>query len=104
MVSGTTATGQSGAVVGQGDPARQAQFIIDKIERAIVELGGCLADVVRTRIYVSDLAHWELVATAHGARFAGICPANTLVEAKLIGDDYLVEIEAEAIIGASDAV
>ena len=104
LVSGTTATGKAGEVVGLGDPARQSQFIINKIELAILELGGSLADVVRTRIYVSDLAHWEPIATVHGERFAGIFPANTMVEAKLIGDEYLVEIEAEAIIGAGNAV
>ena len=104
LVSGTTATGQSGEIIGQDDPTKQAQYIIDKIERAIVELGGCLADVVRTRIYVTDIEHWEPVATVHGERFAGINPANTLIVAKLIGDAYLVEIEAEAIIGASHAV
>ena len=104
LVSGTTATGPSGEVVGPNDPAKQAQFIIDKIERAIVELGGSLADVVRTRIYVTDVANWEPVAAVHGERFAGINPANTLVIAKLIGDAYLVEIEAEAIIGAGHAV
>ena len=104
LVSGTTATGPSGQVVGQGDPAKQAHYIIEKIELAIGELGGRLADVVRTRIYVADLKHWEPVATVHGERFAGINPANTLVEARLIGDDYLVEIEAEAIIGAGHAL
>ena len=103
-VSGTTATGKSGEVVGPGDPARQAQYIIDKIEGAIIELGGCLADVVRTRIYVTDMEHWEPVAAVHGQRFSGIRPANTLIVAGLIGDAYLVEIEAEAIIGASHAV
>lgn len=104
LVSGTTATGPGGEVVGRGDPACQAHFIIDKIERAIVELGGSLADVVRTRIYAADLAHWEAVAIVHGERFAGIDPANTLVAAQLVGPDYLVEIEAEAIIGARNAL
>jgi enamine deaminase RidA (YjgF/YER057c/UK114 family) len=104
LVSGTTATGPSGEVVGLGDPSEQAQAIIDKIERAIADLGGRLADVVRTRIYVSDLAHWEAVAVVHGQRFAGIRPANTLVEARLVGDEYLVEMEAEAIIGAGHAL
>jgi len=104
LVSGTTATGPAGEIMGQGDPAKQAHYIIDKIERAVGDLGGCLADVVRTRIYVADLQHWEPIATAHGERFAGINPANTLVKAKLIGDDYLVEIEAEAIIGAGNAL
>ena len=103
-VAGTTATGPSGEVVGVDDPGKQAQFVIDKIERAIVELGGTLADVVRTRIYVTDKARWEPVAAVHGERFAGINPANTLVIAQLIGDEYLVEIEAEAIVTDSNAL
>jgi enamine deaminase RidA (YjgF/YER057c/UK114 family) len=104
LISGTTATGPDGDVVGQGDPARQAHYIIDKIEAAITECGGRLADVVRTRIYVSDIDHWEAVAAVHGQRFNGICPANTVVEARLVGDVYLVEIEAEAIVGAGRAL
>lgn len=104
LVSGTTATDPQGHVVGQGDPARQAAYVIDKIERAIGDLGGRLADVVRTRTYVSDIDHWQAVAAVHGQRFGGICPTNTLVEARLVGDEYLVEIEAEAIVGAGHAL
>lgn len=103
LVSGTTATGPDG-VVGQGDPAAQARFIIDKIEAAIQALGATLADVVRTRIYVKDIGDWEPVARVHGDRFGQIRPANTLVQARLVGDEYLVEIEAEAVIGAGDAL
>jgi enamine deaminase RidA (YjgF/YER057c/UK114 family) len=102
-VSGTTASDGS-TLIGDGDPAAQTRFIIDKIERAIVQLGGTLNDVVRTRIFVSDIANWEAVARVHGERFGSIRPANTLVEAHLVGPQYLVEIEAEAIVGASDAV
>ncbi len=98
LVSGTTATAADGSVVGVGDPAAQAEFIIDKIERAIQELGGQLADVVRTRTYVSDQAHWRRVAQVHGRRFAGILPVNTLVIAELVGPAYLVEMEAEAVV------
>jgi enamine deaminase RidA (YjgF/YER057c/UK114 family) len=76
----------------------QTRKIIDKIEGAIESLGGKLMQVVRTRIYVSEVNDWEPVARAHGARFKDIMPANTLVQAKLVGDDYLVEIEAEAIV------
>ena len=104
LVSGTTATGPDGRVVGPGDPAAQAHTIFDKIEQAIGELGGRLADIVRTRIYVSDIEHWQAVAAVHGRRFKGIDPANTVVEARLVGDEYLVEIEAEAMIGAGDAL
>lgn len=94
-VSGTTAT-HGEWMIGGKDPAAQTHCVIDKIEGAITSLGGTLADVVRTRIFVSDIDHWEAVARAHGERFKGIDPANTLVEAKLVGDGYLVEIEAEA--------
>lgn len=104
VVAGTTASGTDGQVVGSGDPARQADYIIDRIEQAIGDLGGRLADVVRTRIYVSDMEHWEAVAAIHGRRFQGIFPANTLVEARLVGDEYLVEMEAEAIVGAGNAL
>lgn len=104
LVSGTTATGPTGEVVGPGDPDKQTTYIIDRIEQAIDELGGQLADIVRTRVYVSDLEHWDTVAAVHGRRFAGINPVNTLVEARLIGSAYLVEIEAEAIVGAGHAL
>ncbi len=100
LVSGTTATGPDGAVVGENDPAAQTHYAIDKIAAALGQLGGELTDVVRTRVYIRHLAHWEPVARAHGERFAHIRPVNTLVQAQLVGDDYLVEIEAEAVIGA----
>jgi enamine deaminase RidA (YjgF/YER057c/UK114 family) len=99
LVSGTTATGPEG-LVGGSDPAAQARFILDKIEFSIKALGGRLEDVVRTRVYVSDIAHWEPVARVHGERFGRIRPANTLVEARLVGSEYLVEMEAEAVLGA----
>jgi aryl-alcohol dehydrogenase-like predicted oxidoreductase/enamine deaminase RidA (YjgF/YER057c/UK114 family) len=94
-VSGTTAT-HRGRVVGLYDPAAQLHFVIDRIEGALQSLGSRLEDVVRTRVYVSDLADWEAVARAHGERFRHILPANTLVEAQLVGREYLVEVEAEA--------
>jgi enamine deaminase RidA (YjgF/YER057c/UK114 family) len=83
-------------VIGGTDPAAQTHFAIDKIEGALQSLGASLADVVRTRVYVRHVADWEPVARAHGARFGGIMPANTLIGAPLVGDEYLVEIEAEA--------
>lgn len=104
LVAGTTATDPDGNLVGPGDAAAQTHYIIDKMEQAINQLGGRLADVVRIRMYVSDMSHWEGVATAHGERFKGINPVSTLVEARLIDDIYLVEMEAEAIIGAGDAL
>lgn len=100
LVSGTTATHGSRAI-GVGDPSAQTHFIIDKIQGSIESLGGRLEDVVRTRIFISNLDHWEAVSRAHGARFAEIKPANTMVEARLIGDEYLVEIEAEAIVSSN---
>ena len=99
LVSGTTAT-HGDKSIGVGDPIAQTHFIIDKIQGSIESLGGRLEDVVRTRVFVSKLENWEAVSRAHGARFADIKPANTMVEARLIGDEYLVEIEAEAIIAS----
>lgn len=97
VVSGTTAT-YGDFTIGGDDASAQTYFIIDKIEAAINSLGGSLKDVIRTRIFIKNLSDWELVAKAHGERFKDIMPANTLVQARLIGDDYLVEIEAEAVI------
>jgi enamine deaminase RidA (YjgF/YER057c/UK114 family) len=94
-VSGTTAT-LGDRVIGGGDPAAQTHFIIDKIDGALQSLGASLADVTRTRVYVRRLADWEPVARAHGARFGAVQPANTLIGAALVGDEYLVEIEADA--------
>ena len=94
-VSGTTATHGS-RLLGGADPAAQTHAVIDKIEGALQSLGGRLDHVVRTRVFVSHLEHWEAVARAHGERFGGIQPANTLVEARLVGPEYLVEIEADA--------
>lgn len=96
-VSGTTATHGS-RVIGGTDAAAQAHFVIDKLTGALQSLGGRLEDVVRTRIFVSHVDHWEPVARAHGERFGHILPANTLVEARLIGDEYVVEIECDAIV------
>jgi enamine deaminase RidA (YjgF/YER057c/UK114 family) len=94
-VSGTTAT-LGDRVIGGGDPAAQTHFSIDKIDGALQSLGASLADVTRTRVYVRRLADWEPVARAHGARFGAVQPANTLIGAALVGDEYLVEIEADA--------
>jgi len=96
-VSGTTAT-HGDKMIGGKDVAAQTHFIIDKIEGAIMSLGGRLADVVRTRIFINDINDWEAAARAHGERFKHINPANTLVKAELVGEGYLVEIEAEAVV------
>ena len=100
LVSGTTATHRDRPMGGR-DATAQTHHVIDKIEGAIRSLGGRLEDVVRTRIYVPTAGDWEAVARAHGARFAQIQPANTLVRAGLVGDAYLVEIEAEAVVRAA---
>lgn len=101
LVAGTTATGPDG-LVGGDDPGAQANFVIDKIQHAIEQLGGRLEDVVRTRVFISQVDNWEPVARTHGERFGHIKPVNTLVEARLVGAEFLVEIEAEAIVGAGD--
>ena len=97
-VSGTTAVDAEGKLVGAGDAAAQMRFILQKIERAMAQLDGSLADVVRTRVYVSDIANWEPVARVHGEVFAAIRPANTLVQARLVGDEYLVEVEVDGML------
>jgi aryl-alcohol dehydrogenase-like predicted oxidoreductase/enamine deaminase RidA (YjgF/YER057c/UK114 family) len=95
MVSGTTAT-HGPRHIGGNDAAAQTHFVVDKIEGALVSLGGTLEQVVRTRVFVDDIAQWEPIARALGERFGHILPANTMVQAKLIGEGYLVEIEADA--------
>ncbi len=97
LVSGTTATHRDRAMGGR-DAYAQATHVLDKIEGAIRSLGGTLEEVVRTRIYVPRTEDWEPVARAHGERFGAVQPANTLVSAGLVGDEYLVEIEAEAVV------
>jgi aryl-alcohol dehydrogenase-like predicted oxidoreductase len=94
-ISGTTAT-HGKQVIGGQDASAQTHFVIDKLEAALISLGASLEDVTRTRIYVKHIDDWEAVARAHGQRFKEILPANTLVQADLVGEDYLVEIEADA--------
>ena len=98
-VSGTTSTGSDGAIVGKGDPYAQAKQAIANIERALAAAGAVLADVVRTRIFVTDISHWQDIGRAHREAFADIRPATTMVEVtRLIDQDLLVEIEADAVI------
>lgn len=96
LVSGTTATHGAGEVVCPGDPAAQTVYVLDKISASIAALGGRLADVVRTRIYVRDAKDWEAVSRVHGRYFGEIRPANTLIQAGALVGGYDVEIEAEA--------
>ncbi len=98
LVSGTTATHGSGVVVCPGDPEGQTVFILDKIAASIAALGGSRDDIVRTRVYVRDIARWEAVARAHGRFFDRARPANALIEASGLVGDYDVEIEAEAVV------
>lgn len=98
-VAGTTATDESGNVVGKGDPAAQARYALHKISRALEEAGASFANVVRTRTFVTDITQWEAIGRVHGEVFGAIRPAATMVEvSKLMDPAHLVEIEVDAYI------
>ncbi len=101
-VSGTTASDEHGNVMGENDPYTQTVYIIEKISRALNEAGATLADVVRTRVFVTDISRWEEVARGHVRFFGEIRPVSTMVEiTQLVDKRQMVEIEVDAVIGAN---
>jgi len=99
-IAGTTAVDESGEVQGIGDPYVQTKFILGKIEKFLIKAGAGLEDVVRTRMFVTDISQWEQIGKAHGEFFSHIKPAASMVEVKqLISPELLVEIEVTAIVG-----
>ena len=100
-VAGTTATDENSNVVGVGDVAAQTSYALKKIGRALNEAGATFADVVRTRMFVTDISQWEIIGRVHGEIFGSIRPASTMVEvAKLIDPQHLIEIEVDAFLGS----
>lgn len=98
-VAGTTATDEQGVVIGVGDAAAQTRYVLQKIERALREADASMSDVVRTRIFVTDIQEWEAIGRVHGEFFGAVRPAATMVEvSRLIDPLHLVEIELEAFI------
>jgi len=98
-VAGTTAVNEAGEVVGKGDVYAQTKFIFEKIEQALITAGATMENVVRTRLFVTDISQWEAVGKAHGEFFKTIKPASTMLEISgLVDSDMLIEIEVTAVI------
>lgn len=98
FVSGTTASNDDGTTVAVGDAYKQTQFILTRIESALTDLGLDISDVVRTRMFVTDIRRWEEIGKAHGEVFGKIRPAATMVEVRaLVNPDHLIEIEVDAV-------
>jgi enamine deaminase RidA (YjgF/YER057c/UK114 family) len=98
-VAGTTASDENGEVIGKGDMYAQTKYIFEKMEKALQEAGASMADVVRTRMLVTDISQWEEVGRAHGEFFRTIKPASTMVEISgLINPEMLIEIEISAVL------
>ena len=98
-VTGTVASGENGIVVGKGDPYIQTKYIYQKIEKVLQQAGATMKDVVRVRMFVTDISQWQEYGKAHSEFFKDIKPCNTMVEVSaLIEPDYMIEIEASAII------
>ena len=98
-VSGTVASDENGNVVGKNDPYTQTKYILQKIEKALVNAGASLEDVVRTRMFVTDISRFDDYGKAHGEIFRTIKPATSMLEVKgLVAPDYLIEIEVTAIL------
>jgi enamine deaminase RidA (YjgF/YER057c/UK114 family) len=98
-VTGTVAAGENGKVVGKGDPYIQTKYIYQKIEKVLQQAGATMKDVVRIRMFVTDISQWQEYGKAHSEFFKDIKPCNTMVEVSaLIEPDYMIEIEATAII------
>ncbi|GIL14174.1 MAG: RidA family protein [Chloroflexi bacterium] len=99
-VAGTTAVDENGQVVGAGDVYAQTRYILEKIERALNQAGAARTDVIRTRMFVTDISQWQEIGRAHGEFFRDIRPAATMVEVSaLVSPELLVEIEVSAVIG-----
>ena len=100
-VAGTTASDEQGNVIGSGDAGAQTDYILRKIARALEAVGASLRDVVRVRMFVTNISQWEIIGRVHGSYFADIRPVSTMVEvSRLVDPQHLIEIEVEAIIGA----